>query len=100
MAYFNFHPELFEQRTMAMERLSDRGYVWLSHYSSVDLLHDLFGLEVCGIPDEKGAREMLEILKGVFPDWKYRSLSYQDLGREIGWKAMIYRRKAKGQDWK
>src|SRR5689334_7437161 len=41
---FRFCPELFEYRTAVIERLAAEGFEWLSHYSSVDCLHDVYGL--------------------------------------------------------
>lgn len=66
---FRFCPELFEIRTSVMERLSEGGYDWLSHFSSVDPMHDVFGIEVCGIHQFEDAVGILELLKGMFPSW-------------------------------
>jgi hypothetical protein len=52
---FGFHPELFAHRTLAIETLARHDYNWFEHFDVVDLLHDVFGLEVCGI-EEKGAK--------------------------------------------
>src|SRR5438552_12616949 len=49
VSLFAFHPELFEHRTLALEALAAHDLHWFEHFGSVDLLHDLFGLEVCGI---------------------------------------------------
>jgi hypothetical protein len=35
MDAFRFVPELFEVRTIVLERLTKEGFNWLSHYSSV-----------------------------------------------------------------
>ena len=47
MDAFRFAPELFEVRNDVMQRLTDEGFDWLSHYSSVDPIHDCYGIEVC-----------------------------------------------------
>jgi len=52
---FRFAPELFEVRTDVIAELSDRGFDWLSHYSAVDPMHDVYGIEVCGIRDQDDA---------------------------------------------
>jgi hypothetical protein len=73
---FEFHPELFEHRTLALETLEANDYHWFEHFSSVDLLHDLFGLEVCGIIKESDAKGVLAILQEIFPDWPHSDIHY------------------------
>ena len=70
MDAFRFSTELFEVRTDVMERLTDEGFNWLSHYSSVDPIHDQYGIEVCGIIRRDDAVEILNILKRMFPKWR------------------------------
>jgi len=92
MKSFEFHAELFELRNAVMETLSDNGFVWLSDFGSVDLQHDVYGLEVTGILDEADARAITALLRKMFAGWCYRHTFYEDqnLG-EIGWKVMISR---------
>ena len=66
---FSFYPELFEYRNQVIAELSDAGFEWLSHYSSVDPLHDVHGIEVCGIHQERDAREIQSLLCRLFPTW-------------------------------
>ena len=66
---FRFCPELFEIRTNVMQRLTDEGFDWLSHYSSVDPMHDVFGIEVCGIHERDDAMSILNLLMTMFPSW-------------------------------
>ena len=75
---FVFHPELFDAKTRAQEALTDGGIMWLTDYSSCDLLHEEYGLEVEGLPDEKTAREALQILRRTFPEWKLGTIWYRD----------------------
>ena len=42
MERFAFHPELFELRNAVLEMLADQGFAWLSEFSSIDLLHDVY----------------------------------------------------------
>jgi hypothetical protein len=91
MDSFRFIPELFEYRNDVMNKLGDRGFDWLTHYSSVDPMHDLCGIEVCGIHQERDARAILGILHRMFPDWRWDGLYYKDYGREPGWIARIHR---------
>ncbi len=88
---FCFHPELFDCRGRAMQELEGHGFSWLSHYSSVDLLHAEYGLEVCGIHHAEDASCILRILVTLFPDWPVHRISYKEYGREIGWKAIVAR---------
>ena len=62
MEPFAFHPELFELRNEVLEALGSHGFAWLSEFASIDLLHDVYGLEVCGIRAEDDARS-IEILR-------------------------------------
>ena len=64
-----FSPELFEYRNDVLAALSDAGFEWLSHFSSVDPLHDVYGIEVCGIHEEDDAVEILKLLMRMFPNW-------------------------------
>ena len=92
MEPFAFHPELFELRERVLEALADRGYEWLSHFGSVDLQHDVYGLEVCGIPDEADVPPITHLLRSLFPDWRlYHSYHQESFTREPGWKVMISR---------
>src|SRR5262245_56954829 len=92
MEPFAFHPDLFEFRGAVLEALADNGFAWLSHFGSIDLLHDLYGLEVCAIREEADARAIERLLRGMFPDWRYRQTYYEDQNlREIGWKVIISR---------
>ena len=90
MNKFAFSPELFEHRTRVLEALADQGYSWLEHFASVDLLHDLYGLEVCGIPKEPDSATILKLLQRLFPDWPHSDVHYHDRARDRGWKVLIY----------
>lgn len=92
MSDFAFHPELFERREQAIEVLARRGFHWLEHFSSVDLLQDLFGLEVCGITEKRDAERILVILEELFPEWMRSGLCYHPYERDHGWKAIICQR--------
>jgi hypothetical protein len=70
MAHFKFHADLFADRTRVLEALCGRGLMWLSHFSSVDLLHESHGLEVCGILREEDALKIQDILLQLFPGWR------------------------------
>ena len=91
MDAFRFAPELLEIRNQVMETLGQAGFHWLSHYSAVDCLHDLYGIEVCGISDKHDARRNQNILRKIFPRWVYGSVTYKDYGRDVGWKVQRHR---------
>lgn len=67
---FRFAPELFHDRNDVITALAEAGFDWLSHYSSVDVLHDVFGIEVCGIHEKDDAVRILDLLIEMFPSWK------------------------------
>lgn len=88
----NFHPSFFERRATAQEILSKNGFVWMEGYSTIDLAHDLIGLEICGIPTEGEAKRILKVLRLAFPDWSYSSLFLQDFDpRDRGWQVNVHK---------
>jgi hypothetical protein len=92
MEPFSFHAELFELRNGVLEMLADNGFAWLSDFSSVDLMHDIYGVEVCGIHDEDNARTIQKLLRRMFPSWRYsRRFLKEATTREPGWKVIISR---------
>jgi hypothetical protein len=92
MKPFEFHAELFDLRNTMLEALSDNGFAWLSDFGSIDLQHDVYGLEVTAIRKEADAAAIERLLQKMFPEWHYRRTYYEDhnLG-ELGWKVMISR---------
>jgi hypothetical protein len=89
---FAFHAELFEFRDLVLGALADAGYAWLSDFASVDLLHDVYGLEVCGIREERDVKPITALLRRLFPGWRYGHSYYKDGStREPGWKVVISR---------
>jgi len=92
MRVFRFDTELFSYRAIAQEALSARGCEWLVHYTSIDLLQEEFGVEVCGCPTEAQAQLIEQILRTVFPSWTYSSVrAHIEGGIDQGWKAVIHR---------
>jgi hypothetical protein len=88
---FRFEPGLFNHRAEALAALAGAGYEWLTEYSAVDLLHDRFGLEVCGIAKKEDALSIIRILQRTFPGWRFAHLDYKDGDRDRGWRAAIHR---------
>src|SRR5579863_6915040 len=56
------YPELFEQRSHASELLEAAGYTWFSDYSSIEPVHEDYGLEVCGIKNDRDVKPILDAL--------------------------------------
>jgi hypothetical protein len=92
MQLFKFEPALFGHRADAQEALSRSGYDWFAQFSTIDLLHDVFGIEVCGIAKESDAVKIAEVLRRTFPSWKYCG-HFLPVHKQvdIGWKAVIHR---------
>jgi hypothetical protein len=89
---FRFSAELFEHRNDALEALGDGGFAWMSDFASVDVLHDLYGVEVCGVAERETADAMLALLRSRFPAWKHASVILKDWGkRERGWRVRVHR---------
>ena len=92
MEPFAFHAELFEFRTDVLELLAEHGFVWLSDFGSIDLAHDIYGIEVCGVREESDAHAIEELLRQKFPSWRHWRMYYKDAStREPGWKVIISR---------
>ncbi len=54
-------------------------------------MQDVYGMEVCGIHDEDNARNILEVLKQMFPSWTIWKSYYKDFGRDPGFMVTIQR---------
>jgi hypothetical protein len=91
MDAFRFSPELFEVRNDVARQLGEHGFEWLTHYSTVDVMHNVHGIEVCGIREEDDARDMLDILKQMFPSWDTCRTYYKDRGCDPGFWITIQR---------
>lgn len=90
-AKFEFHPELFELRSQALECLTTAGITWFTEFSSVDLLHEEFGLEVCGIKEEETAKKIRETMAKTFPHWHFQHFCLRcEKSRDPGWKFSIH----------
>jgi hypothetical protein len=86
-----FFSELSGHRNEVVTELHDQGYDHLIHYASVELLHDTYGIEVCGIPKEEDAEEILAILRQMFPSWTEGYTHCKDFGCDQGFVARIQR---------
>ena len=73
-----FHPELFDAKAKAQQALENAGFRWLSDYSTCDVLHDEYGLEVEGLADQKAAQEVRRVLRRTFPQWKLSCIWYRE----------------------
>jgi hypothetical protein len=82
---FEFYPELFECRGRAAELLEEAGYTWFRDFSSIDLLHGEYGLEICGIQNEEDVRVIAAALQRGFPHWHHQNVCLHEPGRESGW---------------
>ena len=102
MKAFQFHAELLEHRGTALQILMDREYAWLVDFGSVDVMHDLYGLEICAIRERRDARHIARLMMAAFPAWKNVRTYYEDHnGGEFGWKVIISREAETWDDcWK
>ena len=74
MKAFRFEPALFEHRDAALQALSRGGYQWFVDFESIDVVHETYGIEICGIASEAKARQMLAIISRLFPAWRFAFL--------------------------
>lgn len=85
-----FHAELFGARATASELLESAGFTWFCDYSSIDLLHEELGLEVCGIREESSLEAIADAMRDAFPHWHYHEVCHKDYGRDPGWKFALH----------
>jgi hypothetical protein len=88
---FAFYPELLELSRSLVPELATAGYEMMSDYSSVDAVHDVYGIEVCGINDPDVALKITRLLLGRFPGWNAGWLHRPDASSSQGWVARIHR---------
>lgn len=86
---FAFHPELFEVRARAMERLEAADVLWFRDFSSVDLGHDQYSIEICGVGDEQTARKIEGVLLTAFSGCSV-NVWLKDYGADEGWRVDVY----------
>ena len=86
---FEFYPELFEYRNQASDLLADAGYNLFSDFNAIDLIHEDYGLEICGIHSDVDVKPILDALHEGFPHWHHHNYGLQDGGREPGWSVSI-----------
>lgn len=95
---FVFHPELFEARARASDAIEVAGFSMFSDYSSIDLLHEEYGLEICGIRKEKDVETITKALQLTFPHWHFTGVCFKCGRRDPGAKLRIhmFRRRSSG----
>jgi hypothetical protein len=86
---FQFHGELFEWKRKASEILDAAGFVWLSDYTSIDLLHEEYGLVICGIQDGSKVDPIAELMRRGVPHWHYSYVCRKG-DREPGWQFALH----------
>jgi hypothetical protein len=88
---FAFFPDLLELSRSLVPELSNAGYEMMSDYSSVDAMHDVYGIEVCGINDPDVALQITRLLLAKFPGWNAGWLHRPDSSSSQGWVARVQR---------
>ena len=93
MTEFAFRPELFDAREQAQQALSECGFNFFEHYLAIDLLHEEYGLEVCGIREYETAMSIQRVMQKTFPEWSKSSCYLKEYGSDSGWKIVIQHRR-------
>jgi murein DD-endopeptidase MepM/ murein hydrolase activator NlpD len=88
---FAFFPELLNLSNGLVSELSAAGYEMTVDYYSIDAIHDVNGLEVCGIHDPQTALDIIRFLLRRFPGWNAGWLHAPDSGSTQEWVARIQR---------
>ncbi len=89
---FPFHPELLEAWGSAMRALAEADIHWLSDYRSIDLDHELVGLEVCAIQDADVVVPIARVLLATFPAWRHGTIHLRTWGQDGGWRVRVCQR--------
>jgi hypothetical protein len=76
-----------------MESLLNREFYWLADYSSIDIDHERFMLEICGIHTEEEAKKMASVTRRRFAGSCFRTW-FKDFGREQAWVLEVYLRRS------
>jgi len=87
----SYFPELLNLRENVASELSLAGYDILSDYSSIDVMHDVHGFEVCGIVDSDIALHITRLLLSRFPGWNAGWIHPPDRTETQEWVARIQR---------
>lgn len=86
-----YRPELLELGRDVVSELSAAGYEALSDYSSVEPLHDVHGLEVCGVRNTEATLDIVRLLLRLFPGWNAQWFGPPDGWRAEEWVARVQR---------
>lgn len=99
---FIFRPELFASRGQAADALAEGGFDMFGDYSSIDILHEEYGLEICGIREKAAVEPISAIMEKTFPHWHHGRACGKDYGIEPGWTVSLhmFRRQCCSDDWR
>lgn len=82
---FQFHADLFDYRNQVSEILAANGYEWMVDYNSIDLEHEVNGLEIFGIASQATALTISQLLRTALPQFLHHYVYEKDFGRDPGW---------------
>jgi hypothetical protein len=95
-----FAPELLAIRSEILDQLSIQGMAWLVDFSSVDALHDVYGIEVRGVANATTAETIFALLSKRLPHWDNRRICNCINGREPGFRIRVHRdREQPPENW-
>lgn len=86
-----YYPELLELCQDLTSELTAAGHEALSDYCSVETLHDVHGIEVCGIRSPEVALDIVRVLLRRFRGWNARWFGPEEGSAEQGWVARVQR---------
>src|SRR5262249_22036602 len=86
-----YHPELLNLSQGLVSELSEAGYELLCDYSSVEAMHDVHGLEVCGVRSSEDALDIVRLLLRCFPGWNAAWFGVPDSSAAHAWVARAQR---------
>jgi len=90
-AAFRFAAELLQCRINLIQKLTEDGFEWFTGYKSIDIDHELYGLEVRGIDHLQAAKAILQVMSDLHPDWKYWSICRKEYGADTGLMISLHR---------
>ena len=87
----SFFPELLQLAETVAEDLAQAGYDRIADYSSIDAMHDVHGIEVCGIRSAEDTVEVTRILLRRISEWNAGWIHQPSRSSLDGWVARIQR---------
>jgi len=89
---FKFHSELFAEKAKVEEALAALDFSsFAKDFDCVDCIHDLYGVEICGIKERKTVISILQAVRRLYPKWHGSCQHYDGDEDDRGWRVRVHR---------